>query len=198
MLRGNLSTRPFYNDRLVALALGVAAVLVLAATVANVTTVYTLAGERSSLRARIEAETRDAARIRSDASSLQGRIDRATLTRLAASAREANQLIDQRTFSWTRLFGHLEDTLPPGVRLTSIAPRPERGEFRIAMAIIARDLDDIDAFVESLYGVEGFYDVAPREQRALEDGSYQALIQTSYLPSGTVEDVTGAGEAVAP
>jgi len=183
MLRGNLSSRPFYNDRLVTVAIALAAVIVAAATVFTVSRLYSLSAERSTVRTQIEAEVREATRIRSEAAALQQRIDRDTLTRLTASTHEANALIDQRTFSWTRLLAQLEETLPPGVRLTSIAPRPDRGEFRIAMAVVARDLDDLDAFVEALIAAGGFYDVAPVEQRADEGGTYQAVVQASYLSS---------------
>ena len=40
----------------------------------------------------------------------------------ANGAREANRLIDQRTFSWTEFFNHIEETLPPDVMLTSVRP----------------------------------------------------------------------------
>jgi len=192
MLKGNLSTRPFYNDRIVTVAIAAGAALILLATVFNATRLYTLSSERSQVRARVEADAREAARIRAEADALQGRIDRVTLARLATSAREANQLIDQRTFSWTRLLGQLEDTLPPGVRLTAIAPRPDRGVFRVAMAVVARDLDEIDAFVDALLETGGFYDVAPIEQRANDDGTYQAMVQASYLSSrGPVRPAAG-------
>ncbi len=193
MLKGNLSTRPFYNDQLVTVAIAVAAVIVLAATVFNATRLYGLASERSEVRARLDADAREAARIRGEADALQRGIDRVTLARLAASAREANTLIDRRTFSWTRLLEQLEDTLPPGVRLTTISPRPDRGEFRVAMAVVARSLDDIDEFVEALLETGRFYDVAPVEQRANDDGSYQAVVQVSYLSPRT-----GGSPAVQP
>jgi Tfp pilus assembly protein PilN len=181
MLKGNLSTRPFYNDRLVTVAIGVAAALVLVATVVNLTRLVSLSSERSEIRTRLEADTREAARIRSEAETLQGRVDRVTLTRLATSAREANQLIDQRTFSWTTLLGQLEETLPPDVRLTAISPRAERGVVRVSMAVVARDLDDVDTFIDALLETGGFYDVAPVEQRANDDGTFQAVVQASYM-----------------
>ena len=37
--------------------------------------------------------------------------------------RQANELIDRRTFSWTELFNPFEATLPPDVRITSVRPR---------------------------------------------------------------------------
>lgn len=97
MLKGNLSTRPFYNDRIVTVAIAVAAVLVVVASVVNISQLVRLSSERSAVRARLEADAREAARIRTEAEALQGQVDRVTLARLASSAREANQLIDQRT-----------------------------------------------------------------------------------------------------
>lgn len=181
MLKGNLSSRPFYNDRVVTVVIGVLAALVLAATLFNIVRLYTLVTERAEIRARLDADTAEAARVRAEADTLQRGVDRVTLARLAASAREANTLIERRTFSWTRLLEHLEDTLPAGVRLTTISPRLDSGEFRVAMAVVARSLDDIDEFVESLLATGRFYDVAAVEQRANDDGSYQAVVQVRYL-----------------
>jgi Tfp pilus assembly protein PilN len=183
MLKGNLSTRPFYNDRLATVAIAVIAALVLLASIVNVTWLVSLSSERSEIRTRLDADSREAARIRGEAEALQERVDPVTLAGLAASAREANQLIDQRTFSWTTLLGQLEETLPPGVRLTAISPQAQRGEFRVALAVVARGLDDVDAFVDALLETGGFYDVAPIEQRANDDGTYQAVVQASYLSS---------------
>jgi Tfp pilus assembly protein PilN len=183
MLKGNLSTKPFYNDRLVSAAIAVLAALVLVASVVNVTRLVTLNSQRAEIRARLDADAAEAARIRAEAETLQARVDRVTLTRLANSAREANQLIDRRTFSWITLFGQLEDTLPAGVRLTAISPTVDRAVFRVGLAVVARSLDDIDTFVEALLDTGSFYDVAPVEQRANDDGSYQAVVQASYLPA---------------
>lgn len=196
MLKGNLSTRPFYNDRLVTAAIAIAGLIVLLATIFNVTRLVTLSRERAAVRARVTADLDEAARIRADVETMQAGVDRATLTQLAASARQANEIIDQRTFSWTTLFGLLERTLPPGVRLTSISPRLDRGAFRISMAIVARDLDDVDAFIEALAATGRFYDVAPTEQRAADDGTFQALVQASYLPPARPD--APRGQAAAP
>lgn len=181
MLKGNLSTRPFYNDRIVTIAIAVGAAIVLLASIVNATQLVNLSSERAEIRARLDADTREATRIRSEAEALQGRVDRVTLARLATSAREANGLIDQRTFSWTSLLGQLENTLPPDVRLTAISPQAERGAFRVAMAVVARELNDVDAFIDALVQTGRFYDVAPVEQRANDDGTYQAVVQASYL-----------------
>jgi len=194
MLKGNISTRPFYNDRAVTAAIAVFALVVVVATALNVRNVVGLSSERASVRARLQADVAEAALIRSEAEALQGRIDQITLTRLADSAREANQLIDQRTFSWTGLLAHLETTLPTDVRLTSISPRASRGVFQVAMAVVTRDLESVDTFIDALLETGVFYDVAPIEQRANDDGTYQAVVQASYLsPRAATTPATAAG-----
>ena len=181
MLRGNLSTRPFYNERLAMLAVAGLGVLALLLTVFNATRIYGLTAERTAARARLAAADAETAAVRAQALGLQGNLDRPTLNGLAAASREANQIIDRRTFSWTGLFALLEKTMPIDIRLTGIAPRPDRDTFRVGMSIVARDLDDVDVFIEALRETGAFYDVAPTEQRLQEDGTYTALIEASYL-----------------
>lgn len=187
MLKGNLSTRPFYNDRLVTMAIAACALVLLVLTVVNVTQLVTLSRERAAIRARLTADLNEADRIQGEAEALQGSVDRTTLAQLASSAREANQLIDRRTFSWTQLLGQLEHTLPAGVRLMSISPRADRGAFRISLSVVARDLDDIETFMAALRDTGRFYDVVPSEQRLVEDGSgsYRAVVDASHLGQST-------------
>ena len=71
MLRGNLATRPFYNERIVTLLLALVAAVVLALTVTNVTRLLQLSARRSELRAQIGADEAAAARIRQSAAAMQ-------------------------------------------------------------------------------------------------------------------------------
>ena len=64
MLRGNLATRPFYNERIVALLLGLLAVAAVALTVTNGTRLMQLSSRRSELRAQATADADAAARLR--------------------------------------------------------------------------------------------------------------------------------------
>ena len=189
MLKGNLSTRPFYNDRTVTAAIALAALVVLAITIVNVMALYTLSAERRTQRARVDADNAEATRIRAEAQSLQQALDRPTLAGLASSAAEANRLIDERTFSWTSLLGVLERTLPPDVRLTAISPRLDQGAFRVSMAVVARELDHIDDFIIAMRETGELYDVAPTEQRRNDDGTY-----TVQMPEGWVSPAQAARE----
>jgi hypothetical protein len=182
MLTGNLATRPFYNERLVGLALLAVGLLTAAITFFNARELVGLTRERAALGGRIAENQSTAARIDADAAALQQSVDRATLVALAASAREANDLVAQRTFSWTAFFGLIERTLPFDVRLVAVSPRTERGIFRIQMSVIARDLDDVDEFTTALLGTTAFRDVVPLDQRAIDDGTYGALLEALYVP----------------
>jgi hypothetical protein len=182
MLRGNLSTRPFYNERLATAVISLVACLALVLTGFNIWRLTVLSSERAEVRAKLASTTQEVDRIQANAAALRRAVDRPTLGRLAVSAREANGLIDARTFSWTTLFALLEKTLPMDVRLAIITPRVEKGTIKVGMNVVARDFDALDEFVEKLGDTGAFYDVAAAEQRKNEDGQIAALVETSYLP----------------
>jgi len=182
MLRSNLSTRPFYNERAVAVALVTLAVVVAAMTLFNVSRLVTLSGRHSELRARTDSAERRAAELRAQAQRARARIDPATLERVTRATREANLLIDRRTFSWTDLFNRLESTLPPDVRVTAIDPSVQDGRFTVTFWVLARSVDQIDAFIEALEKNGGFTDVLAREERTDEEGQIVGTLEGVYLP----------------
>lgn len=182
MLRGNLATRPFYNERIVALLLALVALVVLALTGWNATRLVQLSARRSDLRAQISADEAAATRVRQSAVAVQKSVDRAALASLAGSAREANSLIDERTFSWTMLFGFIEDTIPMGVRLTGVSPEIEKGEIVVTMVLVARQVEDVTTFMRALEGTGAFYDVMPTEADRTEDGLERVTVRAPYAP----------------
>lgn len=184
MLKGNLATRPFYNERIVSLAITLAVLLGIALTFFNAATVYRLSGESARQQDEQARTNVEADRIRAAAGALQQSLDRSTLLQLANATREANALIDQRTFSWTVFFGLVETTLPRDARLLSVSPRVERGVFRIQMIINAKQQQDLEDFIDALLGTGAFYDLLPAEQQRNEDGTYTATLSGAYLTPG--------------
>lgn len=197
MLRGNLATRPFYNERLVSLIMGFVAVIVLALTVSNVTRLIALSSRRSELRAQIGADEATAARIRQTAAEVQRGVDRKELVGLVGSAKEANALIDERTFSWTTLLTYLESTIPMGVRLTSVTPEFKKGDIIITMMLVGRRFEDVAEFIDALEGTGAFYDAAPTVTELTEEGLERATVRALYLPPPPVKGAapgTGGGQ----
>jgi hypothetical protein len=182
MLKGNLSTRPFYNERLVSLVVVLATAVGIALSVFNVSRLYALSSERARLRGEQQLAEQEAERVRAAAAATQQSVGRPALVALAAATREANALIDARTFSWTTFFGYVEKTLPVEARLIAVSPTVEHGEFRIAMIVNARSPKEIEDFIDALMGTGAFYDLIPDEQQRNDDGSQTAKISGAYLP----------------
>lgn len=180
MLKTNLSTRPFYNERRVHLLAALVALLVVALTAWNVARLVTLSARRSELRTQITADEQVAADLRQQAASLEQSVDRGTLLAVAASAREANSIIERRTFSWTTFFNRLEETLPPGVMLASVAPQVENGEVIVTMTVVARRPEDVDEFMVKLEGSGAFTDVLNISDTVGEDGLHRSSLRGRY------------------
>lgn len=187
MLRGNLATKPFYNERLVTLGLVLLTLLAVTLTLFNATRLTTLSSRRSALRAQIAADEAQAAQIRADATALQNSVDRNALQTLGGATRLANTLITARTFSWTAFFEHIENTIPYDVRLTAVSPEVEKGEFIVTMLLIGRQAEDIDTFAKALEGTGAFYDVLYTVADRTEEGLRRVTLRAGYLPPKTAD-----------
>jgi hypothetical protein len=196
MLRGNLATRPFYNERLVSLAIVLGVVLVLALTVFNVTQILSLSQQRAAFKADQTRDDGETATVNQGTLSVQKSVDQVRLATLARQTREANDLIDQRTFSWTLFLGQIEQTLPRDARLMSVAPQVNRGEFEITMQVNAKRFEDLEDFVDKLLATSVFYDTIAGSTQQNDDGLFTGRIATRYYlapkPSKTTR-TTGRG-----
>ena len=150
MLRTNLSTRPFYNERAVHVVLALVGLVVLALTILNLVEVVRLSRQNTVLSGRIREDRSAATDLSRKAREIRQSINQEELKTIVAAAREANTLIDGRTFSWTALFNQLETTLPPEVMLASVRPTIDRGETRITLIVLGRRTADLDEFMEKL------------------------------------------------
>jgi Tfp pilus assembly protein PilN len=182
MLRTNLATRPFYNERAVQLGLALVAIIVLAVTAFNVAQLVRLNASQRTLGAHAAEAESEAARLRQEAATIRAQINTKELETVASAAREANGIIDQRAFSWSELFDQLEQTLPDDVRITEVDPTltPE-GQFVIRIAVEARRSEDVDQFIESLEKTGSFRDVITPAEATNEEGLLQAVVRGIYI-----------------
>lgn len=184
MLRTNLSTRPFYNERAVHAGLALAALVVVALTVVNVVRIVSLSRQNTGLSTQISQEHAESARLTEEAAAIRAGIDREELGRIVLAASEANALIDQRTFSWTEFFNRIEATMPPDVMLTAVRPAFREGQIGVTMDVIGRRAEDIDEFMERLEATGAFEDVLPMREDVTEQGLYRVALTAVYLPHG--------------
>jgi hypothetical protein len=183
MLRTNLSTRPFYNERGVHALLGIATMILVILTAYNLFEIVVLTREQSELGGKATAAESRARDLRAHAAQVRQGLDTKKLDAISAEAREANAIIGQRLFSWTDLLNRLETTLPEDVRIVSMRPSVDPdGNIQIQMIVTSRRFVDIDTFFKNLEGTGAFADMLSRDQITNEDGLLQATVEGRYTP----------------
>jgi len=197
MIRTNLSTRPFYNERLVQVWLIVFLLVVLAATAFNVTRVLRYSRSDTQLSERAARDEARAADLRKSAVRLRATVDPKQIEFASLEARQANDLIDRRTFSWTEIFNLFESALPDEVRITSFRSKIEKGQIVLTITIVARGAEDVSSFMDNMERTGVFSQVgASLEERMNDQGQLQASLETIYLPTvGHAAGRVGAGGA---
>jgi Tfp pilus assembly protein PilN len=183
VIRTNLSTRPFYNERAVHLWLLMVTLIVAAATVLNVTTgLRYRQGDNASAR-QADADEARTAELRQQIVKLRGSLDPRQIDTASAAARQANELIDRRTFSWTDLLNRLETTLPDEAHIVAVRPKLDRQNgIVLTLNVIARDVDDVNQFMENLEETGAFKNPRPTTERFNEQGLFESIIEANYLP----------------
>lgn len=194
MIRTNLSTRPFYNERVVHIWLIGLAVVALAATAFNATRVLRYSRSDTQLATQASRDEARAADLRQQAARLRASVDPRQVDFAAADARQANELIDRRTFSWTELFNRFETTLPDDVRITAVRPRVERDRgIVLTITVSAKTVDDVNTFIEKLEATGAFANVRPAEEHTDEAGLLLSTLEAVYLPTAGKPAVRGGG-----
>jgi hypothetical protein len=195
MIRTNLSTRPFYNERAVHFWLGVVAAFVVAATAFNVTRIQRYSHSDTELATAAARNEARAADLRQQAARLRATVDPKQIESASAEARQANELIDRRTFSWTELLNRLETTQPDDVRLVAVRPRVEKDR-RIVLTInvVAKAVDSVDQFMKNLDGTGVFARLRPVVDLVNDEGLLEATLEADYVPSAAKVEEKESGQ----
>ena len=180
MLKINLATRPFYNER------AVHVVLVLLGTGALVLmglaggTIFDLSKNHADITRAAEASEALVGTVTQETRSLEENVSEVELEALRLSAAEANRLIDQRVFSWTELFNVIERNLPNRVMLTGLRPTGNADNVSLAIGVIGERVADIEEFIEQLEASGSVRNVLARQEQRTEDGMYSAQLTGEF------------------
>jgi len=194
MLRTNLSTRPFYNERAVHALAALVAIGLVALTAWQVERVVRLSRYKTDLNAAIARDRREIDASGRDAAQIRRGLDQKQLATLAMAAREANDLIAQRTFSWTQLFNELEATLPEDVMLVGVHPEIKDGVTQLHMDVQGKSEDVINTFWERLEKTGRFRDASWTNMTVTPDGYAQMVMTVLY----TANQAAARPAAIAP
>jgi len=195
VIRTNLSTRPFYNERAVQLVLLGAGLVVLAATLFNVTRILQLSRQDTQLATQASNDEVRARELVAAAARRRATVDPRTLELASVEARQANDLIDRRTFSWTELFNLFEMALPDNVRIISVRPRidTKRGTV-VTIAAMATSEDDVNHFIDGLEATGAFSQLVRLDEHIDENqqDQWQATLEGIYKPDAARPAAEGA------
>jgi len=203
----NLASNPFRNNTLLWLGYITATLLLAAFSIWNA---WTFVDHRARLRElrdtvgtfesqRLELETR-AKR------ALDG-IRRFDVGSLELQAAKANEVIEWKAFSWTRLFNALEKVQPHQVRMIGVRPIFSVSEgaadeeatggagMPVALEGVARSYDDFAALERALHEDPTFGRVEPDRLTRAENGEIVFQMHVWYLFADEAEARAGMAEA---
>jgi Tfp pilus assembly protein PilN len=109
-------------------------------------------------------------------------LSEAVLQRLPGEVELANQLLEKRTFSWTKFLSGLEQAIPPQIALTSI--RLDSGGTTVHLTGSALSLEDITAFTIGLQDHPSFMDPVLAQHRAGTNGQVEFDVTLRYRRDG--------------
>jgi hypothetical protein len=185
MLRTNLATRPFYNDRAVRVGIGAGVIVVAAFTAFNLLQAASLNARNNEMSQRAQEAERQKAEYTKQAQTIRQSLNTAEMSAVQHAAQEANLLIGRRVFSWTDLFNQFERTLPPEVRIAAVEPQvDDDGQMLVAITVFSRRPEDLNEFMDQLETTGRFRDVLNRQDTITDDGLTRSILQGYYDPAG--------------
>jgi Tfp pilus assembly protein PilN len=195
----NLASNPFRNDKPIWAALGIVAACAAGFTGYNAWAYFSAGARQAQLEQEIAGHRKRMHEMKLEADRLQAvlaKVDEETLT---SQAEFVSSILDQRNFSWTRLFNALEQVTPWDVKLVSIRPQFEvlnrrtgEGRIRIQISGHARDFDAFLDLQEALQQSEMFSEVAPEEYERQDDERIEFNMGFTYRPP---QELPGAADA---
>jgi Tfp pilus assembly protein PilN len=196
MLRTNLSTRPFYNERAVHVLAAVVALAVLAVTAWQVVRIVRLSRYKTDLNTAIRRDKNQIEYLTREAEQVRRGLNQKELALVAGAAKEANRLIEQRTFSWTALFNQLESNLPEQVMLTGVRPDfTKEGTIQVSLDIQGKSSDANEEFWARLEKTGSFSNILWSAVDVSDEGFHRIQMTADYSPapaSAKPASVTGA------
>ena len=109
-------------------------------------------------------------------------LSEAALQRLPAEVALANQLLEKRTFSWTKFLSGLEQAIPPRLALSSV--RLDAGGTTVHLTGTAVTLEDITAFTVGLQDHPTFKDPVLAQHRVGASGLVEFDVTLRYRREG--------------
>jgi hypothetical protein len=178
----NLASRPFRDYRPVYAVVVVTSLIIAFMMLNNFDTWYRYQRDTRTTRADIgkyEAQIEQERRQQEAASNQIKNID---LNALGKQSKFVNAQIAERAFSWSELLDRLEATIPPDVRITSVAPSfSEDGQVHLSLQAEAKNENGMIATINRFQRAQAFSNPFPRDEQNTGT-SYRFGMDVDYRP----------------
>ncbi|MFQ5696098.1 MAG: hypothetical protein ACE5HB_08930, partial [Terriglobia bacterium] len=173
----NLASRPFVNYRRFVVTAGTLAVVALGLTSWVGAQSFQTWRERRATEARV----RELQALRSDLMSKQAELEQElqdpVTQRLLTRTEFFNQLIEHKTLSWTELFYHLQEGLPPRVRVVSLSPQLHQGgRMEVQVRVSGDSARAVIDFLQALERGQRFREVVLESMNRERAGGRDAVV----------------------
>ncbi|MGA2099335.1 MAG: hypothetical protein ABSH39_23875 [Candidatus Acidiferrum sp.] len=149
-VRLNLATKPLEAHRKFVAASGLVGAVAFLIFLGLGWHVYLARKANAEMRARTEKIHQEISNLAQKRASLELFFHLDENAKLHDRAAFINNLIDARSFNWTKMFMDLEEVLPAGVRVVSIEPKQEKGHVEVKFTIGATSNEAKVKFIKAL------------------------------------------------
>ena len=108
---------------------------------------------------------------------MRSRVDARLLESTVKATREANAVIDERTFSWTALFNVFERTIPSEVRLRAVTPANDRGVLLVRFTVNTPRVEPVGLFLDRLEAAGAFAGLRSVEEQGRRRRNLQRRVR---------------------
>ena len=182
IIRSNLASVPIKNYSLFLLASFVLAILVVGFTLWNLINLKNSYSQTAELKRNITNQQTLLRDLETKQKALQEKITRIKTPQFLAETDFMNNAIKRRTFSWTALFDHFEEMLPPTVRMVSISPLVTDTGIAVNLEMSAQSLTDMLELVRVMERDPAFSQVVLKGENTGTDEQILFLVSLNYAP----------------
>lgn len=195
----NLAADPFRNDAPLAAALLALALAAFGFTGWNVYGYLSARSQRASLLQQQAGHRAQMARMVGEAERLKADLQKVDAETLTSQAEFVAGVLEQRNFSWTRLFNSLEEVVPWNNRLVSVRPLFSREGVEVQINGVAQDTQAYLDLQNALLHARQFTRLVPGGyQRQPADQRISFVLGTTYKPEFALPPTSAPAAASGP
>ena len=157
----NLSSRPFVNNRKFFLITASLLTLLSCVSYWNIYRYKSVHSNRGQVKRLLTQSQVQIEKLEKDQQEIMARLQKPETGEFLDLVDYINRLIQQRTFSWTRLLNDLETLIPSNLQIISIRPQITGNEIGIEIIASGRSSHDYIEFISNLESSGKFYNVNP-------------------------------------